>query len=423
MSRIRQIYSSDVLYVGPFNGNCNSAHSDESISGNLQSAISGNNLINQLFRVQSINYNYSKQLSDVNQFGELAAIDRIPLNAPTVELNFSYLLSNLINEKLLGLNVNVAGDTRQITCISGILANQTDSKNFFIKTVSEGQDNVNNSQSTYNVVSIGNCYLNSYTSRGAVNTFPTVDVSFQSLNIQAQSVNSLSGSQIPTIDPIDVTPIIYGYVLPDAESHYSALDLDESDASLSVLRPGKVSLNFGMGAGDGFFDESDLKVQNYEVSFSLNRQDIGKLGAEYYIKKLPSFPVLATMNINAIVGEFQTGNLVRIMSDNKSFNPTITLKAHNSTNTIAVYQLRGAKLDNQDITSNIGANKLLNFKFSTQIGSANQNNIGLFMSGISISTSNNSEDWGFVYEASNQNDDWGVVLGSITGTENWGSVV
>ena len=36
--------------------------------------------------------------TDVNQFGELAAIDRVVLDTPTVSLDFSYYLANFANE-------------------------------------------------------------------------------------------------------------------------------------------------------------------------------------------------------------------------------------------------------------------------------------------------------------------------------------
>ena len=40
-------------------------------------------------RVQSCNYNFSVARQDINQFGELAAIDRLILQEPTVAVDMS----------------------------------------------------------------------------------------------------------------------------------------------------------------------------------------------------------------------------------------------------------------------------------------------------------------------------------------------
>ncbi|MCU9931145.1 hypothetical protein OFL77_27825, partial [Escherichia coli] len=72
-----------------------------SVYGNILSATSGTNLIAELYRIQKVDNSWSKNLTDVNQFGELAAFDRIGLEPPTVGLSFSYLLSNFVNEDLM----------------------------------------------------------------------------------------------------------------------------------------------------------------------------------------------------------------------------------------------------------------------------------------------------------------------------------
>jgi hypothetical protein len=110
----------------------------------------GNLYINQFSRVQSCNYNFNIARRDVNQFGDLAAIDRIILEQPTVGVDFTYLLTDMGNEKNLGFSVISNGITTisDITsanatqsCLSGILTSGfINTKNYFIRTVSEGND-------------------------------------------------------------------------------------------------------------------------------------------------------------------------------------------------------------------------------------------------------------------------------------------
>ena len=63
MARNRIIYQSEALYAGP-----SPATGDHFSAGN-----GGNNLVNQLHRVQSANYSFNIARQDVNQFGELAS--------------------------------------------------------------------------------------------------------------------------------------------------------------------------------------------------------------------------------------------------------------------------------------------------------------------------------------------------------------
>ena len=84
MARNRVIYQSEALYVGPTTGGFSSVH-------------------NELHRVQSISHDMSATRTDIFEFGRLAALDKVMIEAPTVSLDFSYLLTNGENEKNIGL--------------------------------------------------------------------------------------------------------------------------------------------------------------------------------------------------------------------------------------------------------------------------------------------------------------------------------
>ena len=82
MPRNRVIYNSEALFAGQKVGEA-CYQEDEGV-----------NSIKQLHRVQSANYNFNIARTDINQYGELAAVDRIITDTPTVALDFSYYLSN-----------------------------------------------------------------------------------------------------------------------------------------------------------------------------------------------------------------------------------------------------------------------------------------------------------------------------------------
>jgi hypothetical protein len=83
MARNRVIYQSEALYV--------SEDASQIATGKHK----------QLERVQSANYNFSISRTDINQYGQLGRLDSLVLEAPTVAADFSYYLTDGMNEKAL----------------------------------------------------------------------------------------------------------------------------------------------------------------------------------------------------------------------------------------------------------------------------------------------------------------------------------
>lgn len=77
------------------------------------------------------------------------------------------------------------------------------------------------------------------------------------------------------------------------------------------------------------------------------------------------------------------GNLANLVSDDSAtFTPSITIKSPNDSNlTMAKFLLKGAKLDSQEYSTDIGSNKSVTLKFSSQIGGPQDTNNGLFING------------------------------------------
>ena len=104
MARNRTIYANEVLMVSPSATGLQSLNYD----GGPRS------LLRQIKRTQSINYSWNINRSDVNQFGNLARIDTVVLEPPTVNLDFTYLLTDGKNEHLLGFDQHHQHHQQQI---------------------------------------------------------------------------------------------------------------------------------------------------------------------------------------------------------------------------------------------------------------------------------------------------------------------
>lgn len=186
MARNRVIYQSEAVLVSQ----------DVKVTG----VATGDNDIAPLHRIQSANYSFGISRQDVNCFGELASIDRIITDTPTVSFDCSYYLPNLGNENKLGFHVwadpaNVPSSP--VSCISGIIDSTTNKglKNYFIVTTKEGSDAVDNTQSGKyeSIIGVGNASITSYSTEGAVGGLPTVSVSCEGQNMNMVSVDTAAG--------------------------------------------------------------------------------------------------------------------------------------------------------------------------------------------------------------------------------------
>lgn len=394
-NRNRIIYQSQALSVGPSPSTGQHFAPYEAANTNIYT---GANLITGLYRIQSCNYSFNIPRTPVQQFGELAAIDRVVLGSPTVSLSFNYLLANFWNERILGLIVDGT-----LPALSGILNKSTDDKNYFIKIVPEGYDHVGDGQDTVDtaVVGFGNGFLTSYSSQAAVNTFPTVDVTVDALNITFST--GLSG-KLPSVFPENGTRVTqYYYNVPTGLSSPNTGNLD-----ISVLRPGDITMDFKTrtAQSEGILlnataaynamgvNISNAKIQSYNLSFDLGREPLEKLGSRFAFSREITFPVDVTLSVDAVVGDLTTGALSDMINCDDSYDITINIKKPvcpgETQPVMARYQIKNAKINSHSYSSDIGSNKTVTLEFSTQIGGPRQTTIGLFMSGVSYS---GGTDW------------------------------
>ena len=378
MARKRVIYQSEALFVAP--------------TGATAAAN-----INQLRRVQSANYSFDVARTDINQFGQLAAIDRIILEQPTVSLDYSYLVTDDYNETGIGLSISRTSNVHN-SCIAHILSGKaagddasnlyggtnavsTDVKNYFIAVGTEGTDyNTTTTRADQTgVIGIGNAQITSYSVDGSVGDFVTASVSCEALNMSFDSAANIPGSETsdvkvlnPSVNPVNGNALGGTITLPDGT--------EGTGANIPMaLRPGSVVVDLTAGgaieSGTLGLDATDLKVQSFTCGFDLSRTPIEKLGSKFAFARVVDFPTTATMDFSAIMGEMnmsEAEDLENIVSsDCNTFNIDIKCKPETScvsgTPKGLAFKLKGAKLDSQSMSSSIGDNKTVDFSFSSQI--------------------------------------------------------
>jgi len=325
------------------------------------------NFANQVNRVQSANYGFEIVRQDVNQFGQLAAIDRIIIEQPTVSLDFSYYLNSGENENNLGLNCK-DGTT---SALANILTGDVGTKNYYILVSPEGTDaNIDTGIAIAQgkTIGLGNAFLSSYSVEAAVGGIPTVTVNAEALNMRFYGAST---GNLPTVNPVDGTSLVGTFSIPTPVT----------GAGFSALRPGDVTVDITSSNVKGA-TVTDLKVQNATISFDITRDPIQKLGNKFAFTREITFPLTITMSMDAVLGDIDAGNLADIVNDDSSsFDVSMTLNKPGSTNRSVKYTVKGAKLDSQSFSSAIGENKTVSLQFTSQVGGPTDTTRGIFIQG------------------------------------------
>ena len=422
MARTRVIYQSEAVYCSQ-----NVAFDAEQ---------KGAGAIKQLSRVQSANYSFSVARQDVNQFGNLAAIDQIITESPTVSFDTSYYLANFSNEARLGFSVTASGDGVTPTfasCIENIIDSSTNDyqKDYYLLTTKEGKDandNTTTGDFSYgaSIIGIGNAFLSSYSSEGAVGGLPTVSVSVEGQNMNFVNLphaptggNVIGAGQIldgsrntlrisgenPAVNATDGEKIALPIELPVPKTNVNATVGNE----ITTLRPGDITLTLAKqtatnntattlwkstSAGNNMDSPDyagtnidDAHIQSYNISFDLSRSPIQKLGNRFAFARSIDFPVNVSLSVDAVLSDLTTGSLADIINCDHKFDAKISLKEPECApgavkNVVCNYILKGLKLDSQSFSSDIGSNKTVTLDFSSQVGGPDQFDHGIFMSGF-----------------------------------------
>lgn len=421
MSRNRIIYNSQSVFIGPAPS---SGFHYIDVSGNLSNT-GDYNLVRPLNRVQSLDYSFIPEYIEVKELGKRGLVSRPIINHFSTELTFDYLQRGIINELRMGFFSNyVSGDGSDafysnnfsVSLISGFVTrdfvqpttqpywpyNYRDKRNIFVVTTAEGVDVYRTEWAetapeaqSYNVFAFGDCYLNSYQARAAINSFPVASVGYVCENLEV--IGSGSGCQIPALSSQS------GNLIPN--KIFSIPSSFEGNDLVSVLLPGDIRLSFsstpaltGVSAlyGTGYSRSdynnvynlgvsfSDIKIQNYDINLDLNRKALNGIGYKIPSDRIVTFPVYANIKIGGIVGDLLTGNIRNLFNQNDDYNLTIRLNNPSTASKSGVgvqYDFKRAKFNGISYDGAIGPAEQFNMSFTTEIDPDDLSK-GFFMSGL-----------------------------------------
>lgn len=331
----------------------------------------GTQVITQLHRIQSANYGSTVNRTPVQQYGQQVAIDQVILEPQTASLEISYLSTNMYNESGLGFVIDGSAGA-----ISGFLNKTRDEKNYYILTVPEGEDAVGGDAVGKNEVwALGNGFITNYSFSAQVGSFPTVSVSMEGLNYATYTGST--GQAVPAINPASGTKVTgVTFTLPTV--------ISGQVGQATALRPGDVTFsltNPSLGT-----DLTDAKIQQVTVAVDLGREPQNKLGSAFPFSREITFPINATVSIDANVGDMITGNAADILCSDSDYTLSVGVRKPSCPGAVAApvavnYTLKGAKLTSQSWSSSIGPSKTVSLQWTAQVGGPRDLTRGLFFSG------------------------------------------
>ena len=381
MGRNRVIYQSEALFVKDMDHHASLARGD------------------QLLRVQDISHGVELARTDVNEFGQLAAIERKIIEAPTVSLEFSYYVHGGRNEGLIGFKPtderSAGGAAALVQSAGGFLKNDS-GKNYYISVAGEGEDASGKSGAALEgAIGIGNGFLTNYSVEAAVGDMPSASVSVEASNLRFHS----SGNSIPNPGVKTDSGAIWN---SDTVDIPSALDTGTKDGTHNVacVKPGDILVDFndaGNHAPSSVDKDSEDKVlslggarlegdgqmhlQNFTLDLPLARTALTRLGSKFPYAREVETPVSATFTCSAFLGDIEEGNLADLLCDDSGErNIRVKMLTECQGNELVQeFLLKGCSLDSQNFSASIGDNKTVDLVWTCQLGGASDTDKGLFM--------------------------------------------
>jgi hypothetical protein len=141
---------------------------------------------------------------------------------------------------------------------------------------------------------------------------------------------------------------------------------------------------------DGFTELDDVSnrahIQSFAFTIPLTRTVLQRLGNVFGFARVLEVPLNMDITINAVVNELQNADIFDQLcgsADKKEFVVTLNQCADIG-GTVApkfIYLIKGAILNSESYSTDIGGNQTVDLTYSVQIGGANDTNNGIFFSG------------------------------------------
>jgi len=267
---------------------------------------------NDLIRVQSLDYGFSQQVTDIKAVGSDQLVTRNGqspvVREPDINCNINYLFSegqNEINAGLfIGKNASVlsnfltASSTDDVNIVV-VASNKNEHKDLnFLQNESDFQD--------YNVIGIGNAFLTNYQYSASVGQLPRSTLSYAGSNMKMDFYDANNKPTLPAkklgLDNIESSEVLSldGNVFDE-----------EFDPEFSVVKPGDINVEITKNSGQQGgvqVEQVQAAIQNISVSIPLQRQNIYGFGSNHVFNRKLKLPIIGSISMDLIIRGFDEGS-------------------------------------------------------------------------------------------------------------------
>ena len=314
---MRSFFRSDyaALFVGPapaFRSHSNGPHS----------------FLRKITKVQSVSYGFDINREEIKQIGHedlltrrINVISQDPVPGSNIDVNlepvpvdfsFSYLPTCGLNEYLLNFNVVPSGGEAENSFISRHFGD----KNFFLVL----RDDINKQANFlikdsdfhgHYVMGIGNAFATSYSSSASVGSPVLSTVGYRASNIK---VDQYTGNNfIPAIHLYD------GQYKENHTYNFGTEDL-ANEYDYPALLPNYINLSIEeLNIGGAITSKENANAVGFDLSIDMDRRNLYGIGSMYPFDRKLNLPCRGSINFNLIKKDLETGNLNKILSNDKPY--------------------------------------------------------------------------------------------------------
>jgi hypothetical protein len=228
---------------------------------------------------------------------------------------------------------------------------------------------INDSLDSFDMVSFGNCQLDSFSMSQSVNGLINSAYSFVAVNVLAERISGISGVFSGDLPALNLTGNQTNEI-SNTPAKFSFSGLNEKLTGSSVI--GEIFPSYKTNitiSGLNFLIETD-SVQSFDFNANIEKKDIYTIGKKYPIKRKSVFPMEGNFSISNKVSSFTLNqdsvngekDLREYLKDNRFYNITITSEDFNGA-TVEM-QMPSGRLSSQSYSSSIGSDLECNLDFS-----------------------------------------------------------
>jgi len=254
-------------------------------------------------------------------------------------------------------------------------------------------------------IALGNGFVSNYSIEASVGGMPTASVTIDGLNLRSYvgtaglenpAINTVYGKPVTGIE-FSLPPAVSGKSDAGENGIWGDVDDTDGDAGIACLRPGDISMSLGLDGRAGTFEllpsaqpandyegSGSAHIQSFSIDVPINRSIINRLGNPYGYARVTDFPVNISVSVSAILSDLKSGNVADLLFNEEEHDLTFTMREPNPQGTgklALIYKVKGARLEGESFSSSIGDNKSVDLTFTAQLGGAEDENNGLFISG------------------------------------------